>query len=79
MGDGYPEDEWPAIEKLAKSIIPEGKLHLENRKEPGERGKYEGQIVHLTGGNTVASNAITQMKKDGIKLFARLDHGRCLE
>ena len=74
MGDGYPEDEWPEIESLAKSIIPEGKLHLQNRKEPGERGKYEGQIVHLTGGNTVANDSITQMKRDGIKLFARLDH-----
>ena len=74
MGDGYPEDEWPEIEKLAKSIIPNGKIHCENRKEPGERGKYEGQIVHLTGGNTVANESIKQMKKDGIKMFARLDH-----
>ena len=74
MGDGYPEDEWPEIEKLAKSIIPEGKLHLQNRKEPGERGKYEGNIVHLTGGCTVSSEAVALMKKDGIKLYAKLDH-----
>ena len=58
----------------AESIIPKGKLFCENRKEPGERGKYEGEIVHLTGGNTVANESIKQMKKDGIKLFARLDH-----
>ena len=74
MGDGYPEDEWPTIENLAKSIIPKEKLWMDNMKTPGERGKYEGSIPHLTGGNTAANRIINQMKSDGIKYFARLDH-----
>ena len=74
MGDGYPEDEWPEIEKLAGSIIPKEKLWMDNMKNPGERDKYEGSIPHLTGGNTAANHIINQMKTDGIKYFARLDH-----
>jgi hypothetical protein len=74
MGDGYPEDEWPEIEKLAKSIIPKEKLWMDNMKTPGERDKYEGSIPHLTGGNTAANRIIDQMKSDGVKYFARLDH-----
>jgi hypothetical protein len=74
MGDGYPEDEWPEIEKLVGSIIPKEKLWMDNMKTPGERDKYDGSIPHLTGGNTAANRIIDQMKKDGIKYFARLDH-----
>lgn len=74
MGDGYPQDEWPEIEKLAKSIIPSEKLWMDNMKTPGERDKYEGSIPHLTGGNTAANRIIDQMKSDGVKYFARLDH-----
>lgn len=44
-GDGYPEDEWPEIEKLIGSIIPKDKLWMSNMKNPGERDKYEGSIV----------------------------------
>jgi hypothetical protein len=74
MGDAYPQEEWPEIEKLAASIVPKDKLWMDNLKTPGERDKYDGSIPHLTGGNTAANATIAQMKKDGIKYFARLDH-----
>ena len=74
IGDGYPKEDWPKIEELAKSIIPSEKLHIENMMPAGERGKFEGKIVHLTGGNTAANKAIEQMRKDGIKHYAKLDH-----
>jgi hypothetical protein len=73
-GDGYPQEEWPEIEKLVGSIIPKDKLWMSNMKNPGERDKYEGSIPHLTGGNTAANINIDQMKKDGVKFFARMDH-----
>jgi hypothetical protein len=47
---------------------------MDNLKEPGERDKYKGSIPHLTGGNTAANAIISQMKKDGMKYFARLEH-----
>jgi glycosyltransferase involved in cell wall biosynthesis len=74
VGDGYPEDEWDDLVSKMKSIIPTEKLFVENMKTPGERGKYEGEILHLTGGNTAANLAIRKMKSDGIKYFARMDH-----
>lgn len=74
MGDAYPKEEWPEIEKLAESIIPKDKLWMGNLSTPGERDKYDGSIPHLTGGNTAANATIDQMKKDGVKYFARLDH-----
>jgi hypothetical protein len=74
VGDAYPHDEWPEIEKMAISIVGKDNIWMDNLKTPGERDKYDGSIPHLTGGNTAANVAIKQMKKDGIKFFARMDH-----
>lgn len=74
VGDAYPQEEWPEIEKMAQGIVGKDRLWTDNLKTPGERDKYEGSIPHLTGGNTAANVAIGQMKKDGVKFFARMDH-----
>ena len=73
IGDAYPKEEWPEIEKLAKSIVGDN-LFTHNLGKPGERDKWPSEIVHKTGGNTAANIAIAQMKSDGVSHFCRLDH-----
>lgn len=73
IGDEYNKEEWPEIVELAKSIVGE-KLYTYNLPVSGERGKWESEIVHKTGGCAASNHAIKVMKTDKTTHFCKLDH-----
>jgi glycosyltransferase involved in cell wall biosynthesis len=71
IGDDY-ENEEELAEILA--MVPKNKLVYENLDLPGERLRFKGHDLWLSGSNGAANIALKKMKGDGIEWFARLDH-----